>query len=155
MSDKIYWKPNRDLFGGSEPQWKVEPDLSVIEKIVSQHLCAGPSEQCKVEYFTKGAFNRLYRITIGDKSFLMRISLPVDPGYKTRSEVATIEFVSKNTSAPVPQIVAYDDSADNELGFEWSLRPMIPGTTLHERWRKMSWQSKIDLVRDSPSFMHN
>ena len=49
----------------------------------------------------------------------MRVSLPVDPYFKTAGEVATLQFVKKNTSIPVPQIIPLDSSADNELmGFD-------------------------------------
>jgi aminoglycoside phosphotransferase len=67
----------------------------------------------------------------------MRVSLPVDPRYKTESEVATTEFVRQKTSLPVPRIIAFD-SHENELGFEWILMDMMPGLTLRKRWRKMS-----------------
>jgi hypothetical protein len=33
---------------------------------------------------------------------------------QTNSEVATINFIRQNTNIPVPQILAFDDSGDNE-----------------------------------------
>jgi aminoglycoside phosphotransferase (APT) family kinase protein len=77
----------------------------------------------------------------------MRITLPVDPSNKTNSEVATNNFVRQNTDIPVPKIFAFDDSRDNELGFEWILMEMLPGATLERKWRKLSKDAKRDLVK--------
>ncbi|KFY16929.1 hypothetical protein V492_01008 [Pseudogymnoascus sp. VKM F-4246] len=76
----------------------------------------------------------------------MRVTLPVDPSNKINNEVATIIFVHQNTDIPVPQIFAFDDSRENELGFEWILMEMLPGATLRTRWRKLSRDAKRDLV---------
>jgi hypothetical protein len=61
---------------------------------------------------------------------MIRVTLPVDASYKTDSEVATINFVRQNTDVPVPKIFEFDDSRDNELGFERILMEMLPGTAL-------------------------
>ncbi|KAH8884994.1 hypothetical protein GQ53DRAFT_879280 [Thozetella sp. PMI_491] len=67
----------------------------------------------------------------------MRVSLPVDPGNKTREEVATLRFLLANTTIPVPKVTAFDDSASNELGFEWILLEPMPGVSAYQRWRKL------------------
>lgn len=64
----------------------------------------------------------------------------------TNSEVATMRFLRQNTDIPVPKVFVFDDSSDNELGFEWILMEILPGTTLENRWRKLSGQAKRDLV---------
>jgi hypothetical protein len=62
--------------------------------------------------------------------------------HKTNSEVATIIFVHENTDIPVPQIFAFDDSRESELGFEWILMGILPSGTLRTRWRKLSEDAK-------------
>jgi hypothetical protein len=37
------------------------------------------------------------------------VSLPVDPGAKTRGEVATLQLVRRKTDVPVPRVIAFDD----------------------------------------------
>ncbi|KAK1992848.1 kinase-like protein [Colletotrichum falcatum] len=81
----------------------------------------------------------------GDK-MLMRVSLPVEPGDKTRGEVATLRWLRRRTGTPVPRVFAFDDSNSNEIGFEWILMELMPGTSAYKRWRGMSMAQKTRLV---------
>ena len=81
-----------------------------------------------------------------------RISLPVDPRYKTLSEVATLDFVRQNTETPVPMVSAFDASNDNDLGFEWMLMEMMPGVPLADVWWTTSRSAKQKLVKDVALF---
>lgn len=132
---------------GLRPRWTKEPDVSIVASIARTHLGCAESASPEVEFFAQGAFNKLYRITTEGQTCLMRVSLPVDPHYKTESEVATIEFVRQKTSLPVPKIIAFDSDNENELGFEWMLMEMMPGIPLRKRWRKMSWAAKEELIK--------
>ncbi|KAF8502779.1 hypothetical protein F5888DRAFT_1800325 [Russula emetica] len=120
------------------PSWTVEPDMAVAKAIALRHLHL-TSSSYGIIFFSAGAFNKLFLLQpLNDaggalESFIMRVGLPVDPYFKTTSEVATLQFV-KNTSIPVPQIIAFDSSADNELGFEWILMTKIPGVPLQSLW---------------------
>ncbi|KAH7259208.1 uncharacterized protein BKA55DRAFT_562211 [Fusarium redolens] len=51
----------------------------------------------------------------------MRVSLPVDPKHKTAGEVATLKWLSQHSTMPVPRVIAFDDTRDNQIGFEWIL----------------------------------
>lgn len=66
----------------------------------------------------------------------MRVSLPVDPYYKVMSEVATVRWIRHFISILVPDIVAFDLSTDNEIGFEWILISLMSGVPLYSLWRK-------------------
>lgn len=77
----------------------------------------------------------------------MRVSLPVDPHNETMSEVSTIDFVRQNTDIPVPGIIAFDASNDNEVGFEWILMELMPGRPLAMRWRQLSTATKQQLIK--------
>lgn len=106
---------NRGMFE-SEPCWTREPDIEVIERIVSSVL----ARPCSVSFIFQGAFNKIYNVQNESQiNYLMRVSLPVDPMFKTSSEVATLTWIRRHTSLPVTKIVAYNSSHDNELGFEW------------------------------------
>ena len=76
----------------------------------------------------------------------MRVALPVDPYFKTESEVATIEYIRRHTSIPVPQVVAYSSSPCNELGFEWILMEKISGVPLEKVWDEMNFDAKMDFT---------
>ncbi|KAG4435592.1 hypothetical protein IFR05_008938 [Cadophora sp. M221] len=134
---------------GWVPQWTIQPDPAVVELLARRHLKIAPEVHCQVTFHAEGAFNKLFKITTdaNDFSFLLRVALPVDPFNKTNSEVATLQFVHKFTEIPSPRIFAFNDSADNELGFEWILMEMLPGVSLRERWRFMSEDAKRGLVK--------
>ncbi|KAL6860723.1 hypothetical protein ACO1O0_004757 [Amphichorda felina] len=67
----------------------------------------------------------------------MRVTLPVYPHHKTRAEVATLRF---------------DDSNDNEIGYEWILMELMQGTSAHKRWRAMSMGQKVALTKQIATF---
>lgn len=81
----------------------------------------------------------------------MRLILPVDQRNKSNSEVATIQIVLENTDIPPPKAFAFDDSSNNEVGFEWMLMEKLPGTTLKMKWRTMSLGAKKNLVKQVKS----
>lgn len=136
----------------TEPRWKKEPDICTISQIARKHLGHDEHVPIDVAFFAQGAFNKLYNISAAGSECPMRVSLPVDPHYKIESEVATINFVRKETNMPVPRIIAFDSNNQNQLGFEWILMEKMPGATLRKRWRKMSWEAKKDIVKDLARF---
>ncbi len=76
----------------------------------------------------------------------MRVALPVDPFYKTESEVATMEYVRRHSLMPVPRVTAFASSASNELGFEWILMEKVDGVPVHQVWDAMSFDAKSRLT---------
>jgi aminoglycoside phosphotransferase len=106
------------------------------------------SDECSVSFLDAGAINRAYTVQVKDEKnkYIMRVSLPLDPKNKTASEVATHKWL-RNTSIPVPEIIAFDDSNKNPIGYEWILMQYMPGQCLYNRWRKIPWEDKIALVK--------
>ena len=66
----------------------------------------------------------------------------MEPFYKNANEVATISYVREHSSAPVPHIAAHSPTADNELGFEWTLMEKIPDVSLRNVWREMDIETR-------------
>lgn len=135
---------------GLRPCWTVEPSIDIIAKIVHHHLKLSPDEilQMTVRFQFQGAFNKLYAIQCPRGSFFLRVSLPVDPHFKTLSEVATVKFLESKTSVPVPQIFASDSSGNNELKLEWILMRRVPGLPLAQVWGSLDWEAKVSCVTD-------
>lgn len=77
----------------------------------------------------------------------MRVALPVDPCYKTMSEVATMDWIRRITNLPIPRIIAYEPSRDNLIGFEWILMTKMPGKPFAEICRSLPFAAKARLVR--------
>jgi hypothetical protein len=123
-----------------------------VKDLVVRRLDLG-NEAPTICFFAKGAFNKLYAMECNKGHFIFRISLPVAPGVKTQSEVATATFMRKNTSIPVPETFAYDANLQNELGFEWILMEHVEAQPLHDVWHTMSWLKKGLLVMQTVQFM--
>lgn len=87
-----------------EPQWTMEPDPQVIEQTIQLLV---PSSTVQVTFLAQGAFNKIYDVKINNEVFIMRVSLPVDPYYKTMSEVSTMDWISRMTNIPVPRVITY------------------------------------------------
>ncbi|OAL02248.1 kinase-like protein [Phaeosphaeriaceae sp. SRC1lsM3a] len=132
---------------GFEPRWTKEPDVNIIRDLARKHLGHDDEAPIEVNFHTQGAFNKLYRIEAAGSACLMRVSLPVYPHLKTRSEVVTVTFVRDQLGIPAPQILAFDSDSRNDLGFEWILMELIPGENLRKRWRRMSWDAKETIVK--------
>ncbi|RPA74570.1 hypothetical protein BJ508DRAFT_380547 [Ascobolus immersus RN42] len=125
------------------PEWTAEPDVDVIRRTVRD--CLQTTEEITVNFLANGMYNRAYVITLGengskkDSDLIFRASLPICPHYKTASEVATLQFLRKHTSIPVPRVHSYNSSADlldNELRFEWILMERIEGVPFTNIWRR-------------------
>ncbi|KAF3004299.1 hypothetical protein E8E13_008766 [Curvularia kusanoi] len=132
---------------GLEPHWTREPSLSSISDVARRQLNLPQDAGLDVTFHSKSAFSKTYRISAPATSYLVRVSLPVDPRHRTESAVAAIGFVREKTSFPVPEVITYSPDSSNELGFEWMLMTDVPGTTLYKAWRKMSWESKEAVVK--------
>ena len=92
----------------------------------------------------------MYSITIHSepdaRNYMMRISLPVDPKYKTLSEVTTVEYILSHTNIPVPKIYAHNADNGNDIKFEWILMEKMSGKRLEEVWENIPWEKKQTLV---------
>ena len=146
----LRWELNQGY--EAEPTWTHDPDVQVIVKLARQHLHFSKDDECTADYFMQGAFNRIYLVRCprggkDERSFIFRVSLPVDPGFKVSSDTATMTYVREHTNAPVPRVLAFDSSHENELGFAWTIMEMMPGQPLCHRYRYMTREQKEDLVR--------
>ncbi|KAK2607546.1 hypothetical protein N8I77_006210 [Diaporthe amygdali] len=134
------------------PRWTREPSMEAIESVCRRQLELPAGCPCTVSFYAAGAFNKLYLIVCADQSFLMRVTLPVSPHYKTRGEVATLRWVREHTDIPVPRVIAFEDSNDNSIGFEWILMELMPGATAYRRWRTMSLEQKSAITKRVAEF---
>jgi len=127
----------------------VDPDISIIESLSRNHLQIPDGHCLTARFLTEGAFNKVYMIVTADiggaesqPPYVFRVALPVEPFYKTASEVATLSYIREHTSIPVPRIIAHSSTAENELGFEWVLMEKVPGVSLGSVWREMDMEAK-------------
>ncbi|KAL8376333.1 hypothetical protein RB595_007428 [Gaeumannomyces hyphopodioides] len=132
-----------------EPRWTVDPDIDSIRRTIESLL---PGREFAISFLTQGAFNKIYDIAADNKALILRVSLPVDLGHKTLSEVATIGWTRRHTSLPVPELIAHNATRDNPIGFEWILMEKLPGKPLESTWVGMEFSAKERLVKKLASY---
>lgn len=98
-----------------------------------------------VSFLAQGAFNKIYDIQSGKLALIFRVSLPVDPQYKTLSEGATIDWIWLYTSLLVPEVIAHHASRESLLGFEWIHMKKISGKSLADTWKYMEYSTRSAL----------
>lgn len=134
------------------PLWTRQPAPEAIETVCRKRLNISNDASCSISFYAEGAFNKLYLVKTAEQSLLMRISLPVCPHDKTRGEVTTMRWLAKNTTIPVPNVVAFDDTNQNEIGFEWIFMELMPGVSAWKRWRTLTMAQKVFLTQQIAGF---
>lgn len=135
-----------------EARWAREPELDDIECVCRRVLQVQPLRPCTVTFHEDTTFTKLYLIACEDRSFLMGVTLPVSPRHKTLGEVATLQWVREHTNIPVPEVIAFDNSNHNAIGFEWILMNFVPGVPAYRKWRTMSWEQKVAFTKRMAKF---
>ena len=146
---------------GPIPRWLSLPDVTVIETLSRRHLQLPPNCRLAVTFFSEGALNKLYAISSSDDGgdnfgpprYIFRATSPVEPFYKTASEVATLSYIREHTTIPVPSVVAYSSTAENELGCEWILMEKVPGVALTNVWSDIGLETKSRVIKSIVGFV--
>lgn len=73
-----------------QPTWTVQPSTELISQTAYRHLKLLKDDiaHSTTEFQFQDAFNKLYAVECPRRLYLMRITLPVHPHFKTSSEVA-------------------------------------------------------------------
>ena len=145
--EDVKW--SRSLFD-AYPEWTSDPDTEGITRAIQESgiiCCSG------VRHLADGAFHKVYDIQRSNngpassaRDLVIRVALPVEPRWKTLSEVATMHWVRANTSLPVPEVMAYKSDRSDPAEFEWILMTKMPGRPLADVWSSMEWTAKERLV---------
>lgn len=142
--DGIVWD---DLGWALEPKWASEPSIEAIQATCRRVLQLDASDDCSVSFMAEGAFNKVYLVEDNcERRWAFRVSLPVDPHLKVAGEAATLCWLERHSDIPAPKVIDFDASRDNEIGYEWILMDLMPGTSAYRRWRKMTMEAKKTLV---------
>ena len=154
---KVVWESGP---WGPAPRWLSTPDIAVIETLSRRHLQLPADRRLTVTFFSEGAFNKLYSVSLSDRGdglgspqYIFRATSPVEPFYKTASEVATLSYIREHTSVPVPRVIASSSTAENELGCEWILMERVAGVALADVWSNMDLEAKSRETRVIAGFL--
>ncbi|KAK4613468.1 hypothetical protein CLAFUW4_09198 [Fulvia fulva] len=109
---------------------------------------------CKLsEKYSHGINNLVRKLEFADGTqWVARLPLPelpdahevVNPEHRLQVDIATMKYIRKHTSIPVPEVFAYDLSPDNEVGAPYILMSYIHGTSAME----LSQARGYDLQKD-------
>ena len=131
----------------------MEPDIEIIKSLALKYLASALPDtrnlnQIEVQAFAQGGFNKLYSISYSGhpKKYLLRVALFIVTYCKIESEAAVLSYLKEKTSIPVARVIAWDSSVATDLGFEWILLEKIEGIDLYDIWRKITWESKLQIV---------
>ncbi|RPA89054.1 hypothetical protein L873DRAFT_1823550 [Choiromyces venosus 120613-1] len=155
---RVRWKPG--MFSAI-PTWTENPQITIIESLCRRHLYLDTPlpVSLTITFLAEGAFNKLYAVSASTDSsdspelkvYVFRVSLPVEPFYKTTSEVATLAYIRRYTTIPVPEVIAHCATAENELGFQWILMEKVHGVPLREVWPRMAISAKEEITEQVAS----
>jgi len=128
---------------------------SRLLKVALLHLGAEKGDECSVERRTGGTFNRAHIIKFSDGSkYIIRVPCCGRPGIWTdddavgfRSDVLTLRYIKRHTGIPVPDILAYSTTCDNELGHPYMLMSFLEGIPAYCLWHENSGSAKNDAWR--------
>ncbi|KAK0391527.1 hypothetical protein NLU13_1027 [Sarocladium strictum] len=134
------------------PVWTRDPSTAAIEHVCRKQLNMAPGDPCIASFHAEGLFNKVYLIRTAEQTFVMRVTLPVYPFFKTRAEVTTLRWVREHTKIPVPRVFGFDGSNDNEIGFEWILMEFMEGISARKQWRTMTMEQKVALAEQLAEF---
>lgn len=104
----------------TRPLWEHEPKIEDVIRVFLRLGFASNRDQLQVSVLSQGAINKAYLVEIrevgNEKVLLMRVSLPIDPGNKIRGEIATLQWLRRYTTLPVPEVIDYMASPDDDIG---------------------------------------
>lgn len=81
-------------------------------------------------------YHSIYMLSLSpsDKSdhteLVLRVSGHHLPYIKTKNEIGVMSWVSRNTTIPIPNVIAYDCFTNNPIGHEYTLLSRMEGATL-------------------------
>lgn len=151
---KMKWTHDRHHFT-PDACWVVEPDMEDVKETAWPWLeyLGSEKDSVSISFMAEGGFNKVYAIETRDratkqkKHYVFRVTLPIDPYYKTECDVATTEIVRCSTNISVPKIYAFDSSMKNKLGLEWILMERIMGSKMSDSWVDLDYHRKMELTR--------
>jgi hypothetical protein len=147
---------------------KIEPKLPTLKTILSTHFNLDCSD---ITFLGEGMYARAYSATLDDGTkVVIRVVLPVREGFKTQSEVATMDFIrgrvfhytryhsftlcgSACTLIPIPKVHLYCSTHDNPVGAEWIAMEYLSGTRFGDCFDNMTDNQRRATASDLANIM--
>ncbi|CAF1373862.1 unnamed protein product [Rotaria sordida] len=106
------------------------------------------------ESIDEGLNNLLFFIECENdqEKYVLKICGKFWENIKTESEVIAMTFVTKYTNIPLPKVLAYSSSKDNEFGVEWIImtrtkgKPLRTSSDENDIWSNLSIEEKKSII---------
>jgi hypothetical protein len=138
---------------GSVDSWRDEaPPLNLnyeALKHLVDHFLPGSHGACiDITAMRRGGFHEIRVLHFDDGwSCIARFTREYESLEKTESELATIEYVRKNTTIPVPEIYFVNYNENHVVGAAFVLMERMDGGPLGDIWDDLPLEHKLDVMR--------
>ncbi|KAL7273256.1 hypothetical protein RUND412_003901 [Rhizina undulata] len=146
--EDLYYVKRTTFFKFSIPELKVAAAQCVAS------TSGEPKRVLKLETLGWGTYHKVFLVTFTDGTELVaRISSkPHSPRLKTESEVATMKFIKKHTSIPIPEVYAWNSNPRNPVGAEYIFVEKVTGDDGDCVWELMTANDDSELVNTLASY---
>jgi hypothetical protein len=117
-------------------------------KHLVDHFLPGSHGTCiDITTLQRGTFHEIRVLHFEDGwSCIARFTRDYEMLQKTESELATIEYVRKNTTIPVPEIYFVNHNENHVVGAPFVLMERMDGGRLCDIWEDLSLEHKLDVM---------
>ncbi|RMD44663.1 hypothetical protein DV735_g483, partial [Chaetothyriales sp. CBS 134920] len=98
----------------------------------------------------EGGFNRAFILRLDNgTSLVARVPFSIAGPARliTNSEVATMEYIRRHTSIPVPAVLDWSDDPRNPIGTEYIIMEHATGVQLDQQWPSMTAAKQLEAVK--------
>lgn len=137
----------------SEDSWYMEtPPLNLnydALKHVATHFLPGSHGACiKISTLPRGMFHEIRILHFQDGwTCIGRFTRDAEPLAKVESELATLEYVRKHTTIPVPRVYLVSYSDNDCVGSPYVLMEHMHGSPLDNIWEDLSFDHKLGAIK--------
>lgn len=120
FEDPLVTKQNDEIEGGLQKKIDVFYEEKRQHEIYDFIIKHRPGKPVRARRTLRGSYNAVFRLEYTDGAAALRVPLPGQnalPNEKVRVEVATLRYIEKMTSIPVPHVYHWGTTAENSLGF--------------------------------------
>jgi aminoglycoside phosphotransferase (APT) family kinase protein len=151
--DPLVMKRSRVVEEGLQREIKLRLDERRLGQVYEFIHKYRPGTPTGIRRMTRGSYNAIFGLDYTDGSAILRIPVPGNtafPDEKVRAEVATLRYIEKMTSIPVPHIYHWGTAAENPLGLgPFIIMDHIPHTqTLDDVLRDPTPEDKFESYLD-------
>lgn len=140
-------------YADSDNSWYMEtPPLKLnydALKYVATHFLPGSHGACiDISTLPRGMFHEIRVLHFEDGwTCIGRFTRDAEPLAKVESELATLEYVRRHTTIPVPDVYLVSHSDNDCVGSPYVLMEHIHGSPLDDFWEDLSSDHKLDAIK--------